>query len=62
MFAYELQQARHADLLREADAQRLANFARAAARKARRSLVRRSGGHASEGRVNTDHGRYTTAA
>ncbi|MGA4801971.1 hypothetical protein ACPB9J_15545 [Streptomyces lavendulocolor] len=61
MFAYELQQARHADLLREADAQRLASFARAA-RKARRSLVRRSGGHASEGRVNTDHGRYTTAA
>ncbi|MGA5422425.1 hypothetical protein [Streptomyces lavendulocolor] len=61
MFAYELQQARHADLLREADAQRLANLARAA-RKARRSLVRRSGGHASEGRVNTDHGRYTTAA
>ncbi|MGA5099123.1 hypothetical protein ACPCAC_17410 [Streptomyces lavendulocolor] len=61
MFAYELQQARHADLLREADAQRLARFARAA-RKARRSLVRRSGGHASEGRVNTDHGRYTTAA
>ncbi|OKK06684.1 hypothetical protein AMK26_11890 [Streptomyces sp. CB03234] len=61
MFAYELQQARHADLLREADAQRLANVARAA-RKARRALARRSGHNAPEGQVNTDHGRFATAA
>ncbi|GGU43951.1 hypothetical protein [Streptomyces lavendofoliae] len=61
MFSHELQQARHADLLREADAQRLVNVARAA-RKARRSLDRRSGGHTSEGQVNTEHGRFVRAA
>lgn len=62
MFPYELHaQARHAELLREADAQRLVNLARAA-RKARRALARRSGHHAAEGQVNTDHDRFVTAA
>ncbi|MFF8287639.1 hypothetical protein ACF068_00220 [Streptomyces sp. NPDC016309] len=61
MFAYELQQARHAELIRRADAQRLANRARAA-HKAGRLLGRRSGRHAAEGQVNTDPGRFTTAA
>ncbi|MER7106781.1 hypothetical protein [Streptomyces sp. NPDC000229] len=62
MFTYELQQAaRHAELLREADAQRLVNLARAA-RRAHRALARRSGDHAPGGQVNTDHDRFVTAA
>ncbi|MFF8829935.1 hypothetical protein [Streptomyces sp. NPDC015131] len=61
MFTYEYQQARHADLVREADAQRLLNLARAA-RAARRAPFRRSGGQASGGQVHTEHSRYTTAA
>ncbi|MEV3988887.1 hypothetical protein AB0J57_08245 [Streptomyces sp. NPDC049837] len=62
MFTYELQHAaRHADLVREAEARRLANLARAA-RKADRALARRSGHQAPGGRVNTDPDRFATAA
>ncbi|QGV78355.1 hypothetical protein [Streptomyces ficellus] len=61
MFTYELQQALHADLVREADTQRLLNLARSA-RKSRFALGRRSGAHAPEGRVNTEHDRFVTAA
>ncbi|MET9804271.1 hypothetical protein [Streptomyces sp. NPDC006368] len=60
MFAYELHLTRHAELVREADARRLAGLARAG-RKARRT-ARRSGGNDPEGRVNTTRSRLVRAA
>ncbi|MEU9416421.1 hypothetical protein [Streptomyces sp. NPDC051000] len=54
MFEYEMANARRADLLREADAYRLAR----AAKKARR----RSRGQEPEGSVNAIRSRFTRAA
>ncbi|MET9430723.1 MULTISPECIES: hypothetical protein [unclassified Streptomyces] len=52
MLTYEPHRDRHRELIREADAERLAR----AARKARRTPRRRSGGHGPEGRVSTGGG------
>ncbi|GAA4899425.1 hypothetical protein ACFPM3_15240 [Streptomyces coeruleoprunus] len=60
MFAYETHSTRHADLIREAAAERLARAARTT-RKARRA-ARRSGGDAPEGRVSTDRDGFARAA
>ncbi|MFI6104102.1 hypothetical protein [Streptomyces sp. NPDC051310] len=49
MFAYELHRARHADLVREAEVDRLAGLVRTG----RRATVRRPGGNGSEGPVNS---------
>ncbi|MEE1757052.1 hypothetical protein [Streptomyces sp. SP18CS02] len=61
MLAYELHRAHHAELVREAEAQRLVGLARAA-RKARRTASRGSGDNAPEGRVRTHRSRFTQAA
>ncbi|WP_418959290.1 hypothetical protein [Streptomyces tritici] len=55
MFAYELHRIQHADLVREAAAQRLAHEA---ARAARRS----TGDQEPEGRVSADRHRFAPAA
>ncbi|WP_031073552.1 hypothetical protein [Streptomyces sp. NRRL S-118] len=52
MFAYELHRARHADLVRQAEAHRLAGLVRNG-RRARRTTVRRPGGNGPEGPVNS---------
>jgi hypothetical protein len=52
MFAYELHRARHADLVREAEADRLAGLVRTG-RRARRATVRRPGGNGPEGPVKS---------
>ncbi|MFF8608235.1 hypothetical protein ACF06X_20100 [Streptomyces sp. NPDC015346] len=64
MFAYELQRMRHADLVREADAQRLSRQAARATRAAQgaRRFGRRSGGQDPEGRVGPERGRFVRAA
>ncbi|WP_327326250.1 hypothetical protein OG735_29970 [Streptomyces sp. NBC_01210] len=56
MFEYELQQYRRADLIREADTQRLVRQIRKARRAARRAAKD------AEGRVSPDSARYTRAA
>ncbi|WP_435973884.1 hypothetical protein [Streptomyces sp. Qhu_M48] len=65
MFAYELHRMNHAQLVREAAAQRLSREAARAAGSARglRRLGRRSGGQDAEGRVSGDgRGRFVRAA
>ncbi|MFI8520500.1 hypothetical protein ACIGEZ_22120 [Streptomyces sp. NPDC085481] len=57
MFAYELHRIQHAELLREADAQRLSREAARAA-KARRASRRQE----PEGRVSADRNRFARAA
>jgi hypothetical protein len=58
MFEYEMQQLRRADLIREADAQRLVRQVRKARRAARQSAK-----NAGEGRVSSaDSGRFVRAA
>lgn len=57
MFQYEIQQYRRADLLREAEAQRLVRQVRLARRAARRA-AKDSG----EGRVSQDSARFARAA
>ncbi|MER5739414.1 MULTISPECIES: hypothetical protein [unclassified Streptomyces] len=57
MFAYELHRTAHAELVREAAAQRLGREAARAAKAARRS-----GRHGTEGRVSTGKDRYATVA
>ncbi|MEU8621034.1 hypothetical protein [Streptomyces sp. NPDC048623] len=57
MFAYELHQVRHTELVAEAAAQRLAREARKAAREAARSRS-----HDPEGRVSPDRRRFARAA
>ncbi|WP_406863299.1 hypothetical protein ABZO31_23780 [Streptomyces sp. HUAS MG47] len=52
MFAYELHRIQHADLVREAEAQRLAQEAARA----------RSGHRESEGRVSAERNRFAPAA
>ncbi|OEJ94287.1 hypothetical protein [Streptomyces thermolilacinus] len=64
MFPYDTLAAHHADrharLVREADAERLARRARAARRTGR--AARRSGGDAPEGRVSDERRRFARAA
>ncbi|MEU2182819.1 hypothetical protein [Streptomyces thermolilacinus] len=64
MFPYDTLAAhhsgRHAQLVREADAERLARRARAARRTGRAG--RRFGGDASEGRVSDERRRFARAA
>ncbi|MER7623991.1 hypothetical protein [Streptomyces sp. NPDC126503] len=63
MYAYELHRTRHAELVREAAAQRLAHEAAAATRGGRRLFGRRPGGHGPGGRVSDgDRARFTRAA
>ncbi|MFF8277382.1 hypothetical protein ACF05T_14915 [Streptomyces lateritius] len=64
MFAYELHRMHHAELVREAAAQRLSRDAARAARasKGTRRFGRRSAGHDSEGRVGPERGRFVRAA
>jgi hypothetical protein len=57
MFEYEIQQYRHADLLREAEAQRLVRQVRLARRAARRAAK-----DLGEGRVSQDSARFVRAA
>ncbi|CAM5595616.1 hypothetical protein [Streptomyces narbonensis] len=61
MFAYELHRINHAQLVREAAAQRLGH--EAAVAKGLRLFGRRHGGHGTEGRVTGgDRGRFVRAA
>ncbi|MEU3686846.1 hypothetical protein [Streptomyces narbonensis] len=65
MFAYELHRMNHAQLVREAAAQRLGHEAAEAAGATRglRLFGRRHGGHGTEGRVTgDDRGRFVRAA
>ncbi|MEU2115960.1 hypothetical protein ABZ567_09935 [Streptomyces sp. NPDC016459] len=65
MFAYEIDRMNHAQLVREAAAQRLSHAAAesAGATRSLRRLGRRSGGQDPEGRVNGDgRGRFVRAA
>ncbi|MFF9343072.1 MULTISPECIES: hypothetical protein [unclassified Streptomyces] len=57
MIAYELHRTVHAELVREAAAQRLGREAARAAKAARRA-----GRHEAEGRVSTGKDRYTAVA
>ncbi|MGW4998373.1 hypothetical protein ACWEP8_11910 [Streptomyces hydrogenans] len=57
MFAYELHRAAHAELVREAAAQRLGREAARAAKAARRT-----GRHEPEGRVSAGKDHYATVA
>ncbi|MER7516399.1 hypothetical protein [Streptomyces sp. NPDC126499] len=61
MFAYELHRAHHAELIREAAAQRLTREAVRAA-KARRAVRRATRRQDPEGRVSADPNRFTRAA
>ncbi|MEU7074865.1 hypothetical protein AB0B30_24310 [Streptomyces narbonensis] len=62
MFAYELHRINHAQLVREAAAQRLGLEA-AVAGRGPRLFGRRHGGHGAEGRVTGgDRGRFVRAA
>ncbi|MFJ8693522.1 hypothetical protein [Streptomyces roseolilacinus] len=60
MSAYDAPTTRHAELLRQADAERLARRARAA--RTGRRAARRSGGDAPEGRVGGLRGLFVRAA
>ncbi|MET9374261.1 hypothetical protein ACFYV5_07325 [Streptomyces sp. NPDC003035] len=60
MFAYELHRMHHAELVREAAAQRLTRQAVRARRAAKAAA--RSGGHDAEGRVGSARGRFVRAA
>ncbi|MEU6878169.1 hypothetical protein [Streptomyces sp. NPDC046712] len=59
MFAYELHRLHHAELVREAAAQRLS---RQAVKARRAAKAARSGDHDSEGRVGAERGRFVRAA
>ncbi|GAA3390557.1 hypothetical protein [Streptomyces roseoviridis] len=61
MFEYELHRAHHAELVREAAAQRLAREAVRAA-KARRAIRRTNRRQDPEGRVSADPDRFARAA
>ncbi|WP_137993196.1 hypothetical protein [Streptomyces vilmorinianum] len=60
MFEYELHRMHHAELIREAGAQRLSRQAAKALRAAK--ARRRSPGQDSEGRVGAERGRFVRAA
>jgi len=63
MFAYELHQARHAELVREAAAQRLSYEAGLVARAGLLARVRRASRRQDpEGRVSARRGRFVRAA
>ncbi|MEU2545060.1 hypothetical protein ABZ618_06400 [Streptomyces roseolus] len=59
MFAYELHRTAHAELVREAAAQRLV---REAARAAKAARAAQAGHREPEGRVSTDRDRYARVA
>ncbi|GAA1372613.1 hypothetical protein [Streptomyces beijiangensis] len=61
MFEYEIQKQRTAELLRQADHQRLVNEIRRARRDARRA-ARRSAKDGTEGRVSSLRSRFVRAA
>ncbi|GHB49473.1 hypothetical protein GCM10010331_41100 [Streptomyces xanthochromogenes] len=58
MFDYEIYKNRQAELLRQADQERLAGQARRAGRR----FGRRSGGNGPEGRVSSARNRFVRAA
>ncbi|MFE9119579.1 hypothetical protein [Streptomyces sp. NPDC007172] len=62
MYDYEIYQNRHAELLRQAEQERLAVQVRRAGRRFGLRFGRRSGGNGPEGRVSSPRNRFARAA